>query len=71
VKSSNENIFIVTAIGGVLGLAIWLGVTLDRAQEKRVASPQVVEIEGCEYFHWETYYGYPVLTHKGNCKNHE
>jgi prepilin-type N-terminal cleavage/methylation domain-containing protein len=30
---------------------------------------EVVTIEGCEYFYQRTYYGYHVLTHKGNCKN--
>lgn len=33
-------------------------------------SPRTVTIDHCQYLESETYYGYLVWSHKGNCTNH-
>jgi hypothetical protein len=40
------------------------------AERRRLAPAyRVIWIEGCEYLRLETSNGYPILTHKGNCRN--
>ncbi|RYU81319.1 hypothetical protein [Hymenobacter persicinus] len=42
----------------------------QRAEQRRAAPTyRVIQIEGCEYLRQETSNGYPVITHKGNCRN--
>lgn len=64
----------IKIIGGVfvaciLTLVILAGI-VSRGQKRDLANPRVVIVYGCEYLRMDTYYGYPTLTHKGNCKNH-
>jgi hypothetical protein len=40
-----------------------------RARRQGVPQYSVILIEGCEYLRQETSNGYPVFTHKGNCRN--
>jgi len=43
-----------------------------RVREQRqqaVPTYRVIRLEGCEYLRLETSNGYPIFTHKGNCRN--
>jgi len=65
----DTKIMLILVIGG-LCLLVLCGIAVDRSQKRAVKNPTIVIVDGCEYIQLKGYYGYPTLTHKGNCKNH-
>jgi hypothetical protein len=59
----------VVIIGGVVGVCLTVFVG-TKTEKPPVIQPLVIVIDGCEYFKCDTYAGYYVYTHKGNCTNH-
>lgn len=56
-----------TILLAVVGLLALTG--CYKASPAGLLNQSVIQIDGCEYFRYETSYGYGNITHKGNCKN--
>ncbi len=58
-----KGIFIIVLLLGLL-----IGAFAFLQKEPRLDC-QTINIEGCEYLQFVSYYGYKGITHKGNCTN--
>ena len=52
----------------LLALAALMMVGCDDKPSVNVDGGNIVTIDSCEYISCPTYYGFPVYSHKGNCR---
>lgn len=45
------------------------GCEFETKEPYEISPPQIVIIDGCEYFENHTHNGWNTYTHRGNCKN--